>query len=162
MWNCWIYWLQRGLSYCNKRIKKIPFVSYRDWRHSLFGFSREDLRSNLPHLEIPLDYSGTFMAFEVPDAGKHQTEILICQLADIHAIFEQQFVVLVTANALLHGIIEKITETKIRLNKDDLLLREIREVFVVRLVIGQPEMHNNLKAQLKKMEMMLEDLKKKK
>ncbi len=143
------------------RIQQIPYFSLFDSRHLGFRFSSEEMRSKLPYLQIPIDYSGTLMAFEVPDSGKHQTEILICQLTDLNAIYAQQFVVMVTTNGLLHGIIEKITENKLTLNNEHLHLHEIREVFVVRLVIGQPEMHNNLKAQLKKMEVLLKDLKKK-
>jgi len=144
----------------DKRIKEIPYFSLRDRPHFGFRYATEDMRSKLPHLQLPIDSMGPLMAFEILDASMHQTEIVICKLTDINAIHEQQYVVIVASDKLLDGIIEKIDNRILTINTIQLPLSQIKEIWQVQLVIAQPDVHNNLKAQLKKMELLLEDLKK--
>lgn len=142
----------------HKRLKEIPYFSLSDRRNIGFPYPFEDIKLKLPQIQIPIDAIGPLMAFEILDPNTFQNEILVCHQVDINVIHEQQFIVIIAMDKLLHGTIEQIDAKSITLGNSTLQLTEIREIWQVKLVIAPPDLHNSLKEQLKKMELMLEEL----
>ena len=105
-----------------------------------------------------MEGAGPFMAFETLDGNTYQREILICEAIEINNLHEQQFTVIIAIDKLLHGTISQIDSKKLTITNNIIPLVEIREAWLVKLVIAPPDMHNNLKEQLKKMEVLLEEL----
>lgn len=142
----------------HKPFKEIPYFSLSDRRNIGFPYPFNDIRLKLPELKIPMEGAGPFMAFEILDGNTYQKEILICGAIEINNLHEQQFIVIIAIDKLLHGTISQIDSISLTIANTILPLAEIREAWLVKLVIAPPDMHNNLKEQLKKMEGLLEEL----
>ena len=142
----------------HKPLKEIPYFSLSDKRIIGFPHPFDDIKIKLPILKIPMEGAGPFMAFETLDGNTYQREILICEAIEINNLHEQQFTVIIAIDKLLHGTISQIDSKKLTITNNIIPLVEIREAWLVKLVIAPPDMHNNLKEQLKKMEVLLEEL----
>lgn len=144
----------------HKLLKEIPYFSLSDRRMIGFPQPFRDIRLKLARLQIPIESNGPLMAFEVLDVTTSRNEILVCQLTDVNVIHEKQFVVIISIGKILHGNIQQIDNKTLTIDNIRLPLTQISEIWLVKLVIAPPDMHNDLKEQLKKMEELLEELRK--